>query len=404
MNKLFFVFFFPFILFATVKPGINVLIEEKLSLLKGKKIGVLTNQTGLTKKLVSTIEILEKNAKDYSITALFCPEHGLFGACYAGENVKDGKYKGKIPIYSLHGEHRRPTTQMLKNIDAIVFDIQEIGVRAYTYTSTLFYLMEEAVKHKIQIIVLDRPNPINGNLVDGPMLDKSMRSFLGYVNVPYCHGMTIGELAHFFNKEYAIGCKLEVVKMKGWKRHMTYKDTGLFWTPTSPHIPESETPIYCASTGILGELGLVNIGVGYTQPFKIIGAPWINAEEFAKKLNEQKLPGVSFLPYYYRPFYGIYKNENCQGVQIIITDKTSYRPLAVQYLLIGLLKSHYPKRVNKHLQTISSSKKSLFCKANGNKEMLRMLIEENYIAWKMIEYEKEERKAFLEKRKKYLFY
>jgi len=404
MNIFFLLFFFPFILLATVKPGIDVLIEEKLSLLKGKKIGILTNQTGLTKKLVSTVEILEKNAKDYSITALFCPEHGLFGACYAGEYVKNGKYKGKIPIYSLHGEHRRPTKEMLKNIDTIVFDLQEIGVRAYTYTSTLFYLMEEAAKHKIKIIVLDRPNPINGNLVDGPMLDHEMRSFLGYVNVPYCHGMTVGELAHFFNEEYAIGCKLEVVKMKGWKRHMTYKDTGLFWTPTSPHIPESETPIYCASTGILGELGLVNIGVGYTQPFKIIGAPWINADEFAQRLNEQKLPGVSFLPYYYRPFYGIYKNESCQGVQIIITDKNEYRPLAVQYLLIGLLKSLYPVRVNKHLQTLSASKKSLFNKANGNKEMLKIMIEENYIAWKMIEYEKEKRKAFEEKRKKYLFY
>lgn len=404
MKRFFFLLFFPLFIFSTVKPGIDVLLEEKLSLLKGKKIGILTNQTGLTKKLTSTIEALEKRAKDFSILALFCPEHGLFGSCYAGENVKNGMYKGKTPVYSLHGEHRRPTKEMLKGIDTIVFDIQEIGVRAYTYTSTLFYLMEEAAKNNIQIIVLDRPNPINGDLVDGPMLDNSMRSFLGYVNVPYCHGMTIGELAYFFNEEYKIKCNLEIVKMKGWKRNMTYKDTGLFWTPTSPHIPESETPIYCASTGILGELGLVNIGVGYTQPFKIIGAPWINAEEFAEKLNAQKLVGVSFLPYYFRPFYGIYKDQNCQGVQIIITDKTLYKPLAVQYLLIGLLKSLYPDRVNKHLSSLSSSKKSLFNKANGNKTMLKMLLEESYIAWKMIEYQKEERQAFMDKRKKYLFY
>lgn len=404
MQKLFFLILFPIFLCANVKPGIDVFLEEHLLLLKQKKVGVLTNQTGVTSRLDHTIEALEKKAKDFSIIALFCPEHGLFGTCYAGESVKDGKYKGKIPIYSLHGSTRRPTEQMLKNIDTLLFDIQEIGVRPYTYTATLFYVMEEAAKYNIEVIVLDRPNPIGGDLVDGPMLDPEMRSFLGYINIPYCHGMTIGELAHFFNKEYKVGCRLKVIKMKGWKRSMSFKETGLSWIPTSPNIPESDTPLFCASTGVLGELGLVNIGIGYTQPFKIIGAPWIDAEKFALKLNQQHLPGVLFIPYYYRPFYGAFAKEDCQGVKIIVTDHKLYRPLGVQYLLIGILKSLYPQKVEDHLKVVDRTKKDLFCKANGNTIMLKWLLEEKYIAWKMIEFEKEERKAFLIKRKQYLLY
>jgi len=396
--------FLPILVFGKVKPGIDVLLEENLSLLKGKRVGILTNHTGLTSKLDHCIEALEKRAKDFSITALFCPEHGLFGSEYACEKVKDNKYKGKIPVYSLHGQVRRPTKQMLNKIDILIYDIQEIGVRSYTYASTLFYAMEEASKHKIKVLVLDRPNPINGELVDGPMLHDEQRSFIGYINVPFCHGMTIGELASFFNKEYKIGCELTVIKMKGWERSMSYKDTGLSWIPTSPYIPESDTPLFYASSGILGELGLVNIGIGYTLPFKIIGAPWIEAEKFSLALNKQNLPGVLFVPYYFKPFYGLYKKEDCQGVKIIVTNSTLYRPLAVQYLIIGLLKSHYPKEFNTTIKNLSNLKKSSINKVNGNRTILKWIQEEKYIAWKMIEFEKEERKAFLNKRLKYLLY
>ena len=199
---------------------------------------------------------------------------------------------------------------MLKGIDLLIYDIQDIGSRSYTFLSTLLYVMEEAAKQQIKVMVLDRPNPINGIVMDGPMLEEKWRSFLGYINVPYCHGMTIGELAQYFNGEYKIGCDLEVIPMKGWKRTMSFKDTHLPWVPTSPHVPEAETALVYPVTGILGELGIVNIGIGYTLPFKLIGAPWIQAEAFAEQLNQQQFPGVRFLPFYYRPFYGKFEGEN----------------------------------------------------------------------------------------------
>ena len=209
---------------------------------------------------------------------------------------------------------------MLKDVDILIYDIQDIGSRSYTYITTLFYVMEEAAKAQIPLIVLDRPNPINGLLVEGPMLNERWRSFIGYVNVPYCHGMTVGELALFFNAEYQIGCKLEVIQMQGWKRWMHFEDTGLAWVPTSPHIPEADTPLFYASTGIIGELGIVSIGIGYSLPFKVVGAPWIRAQEFATAMNAQRLPGVHFMPYHFKPFYGLYKEKQCQGVLIRITD------------------------------------------------------------------------------------
>lgn len=227
---------------------------------------------------------------------------------------------------------------------------------------------------------------------------------MGYINVPYCHGMTVAELARYFNIEYKIGCKLHIVPMEGWKRRMTFKETGLAWIPTSPYIPESDTPFFYASTGILGALGVVNIGIGYTLPFKVIGAPWIDGYHLAEKLNEQKLPGVKFVPFYYQPFYGKFAKEQCEGVKIIITSPHIYRPLAVQYMLIGMLKSLYPSQFQAKLNQFTEADRSSFCKVNGNSKILSIITNENFIAWKLIGYDKEERSAFLEKRKKYLMY
>jgi uncharacterized protein YbbC (DUF1343 family) len=293
---------------------------------------------------------------------------------------------------------------MLSNIDVLVYDIQDIGCRSYTYTTTLCYVMEEAAKHHIPLIVLDRPNPINGLMVDGPMLEPKWRSFIGYLNVPYCHGMTIGELARLFNDQYKIGCSLTVYPMRGWKREMSFADTGLQWVPTSPYIPEADTPYYYAATGLLGELSLVNIGIGYTLPFKVIGAPWIRAAEFSAALNAQNLPGVHFLPFHYRPFYGAHKEKDCEGVMIVITNPRTFRPVSSQYMILGILKNLYPKQVQERLRSIDSSKKELFCKASGNDTMLSLLQKERYVAWKLILFHKDEREAFLLTRKKYLLY
>jgi uncharacterized protein YbbC (DUF1343 family) len=372
---------------------------------KNKRVGLITNHTGLNADLRSTVDLFKEKSKDFTLVALFSPEHGLNGVDYAGESVEYTNKEGdKILIHSLHGKTRRPSKEMLQDIDVLIFDIQDIGVRPYTYAATLFYVMEEAVKYNIEVIVLDRPNPINGVVVDGPMLQKKWRSFIGYVNVPYCHGMTIGELALFFNEEYKVECNLTVIPMKGWERWMSFKDTGLHWVPTSPYVPEESTPVFSATTGLLGELSLVNIGIGYTLPFKIVGAPWINAKDFAEHLNHQKLPGVKFLAFHFRPMHGLYASKNCQGVKILITDEERYRPLAVQYLLLGMLKTLYPKEVASRLDVIDASKKKLFCQANGNDEILALLMEERYPAWKMIKFQEEQRKAFVEKRLKYLLY
>ena len=273
--------------------GSDQLLDSKYTpLLKGKRIGLVTNHTAVNCRMESTIDLFKAGSKKglFTLTALFAPEHGLTGSTYAGESILDDEDEEGIPIYSLHGKTRRPTGDMLKQIDVLVYDIQDIGSRSYTYISTLFYAMEECAKKNIQVIVLDRPNPLNGLTVDGPMMEEQYRSFLGYINVPYCHGMTIGELARFFNGEYEIGCKLTVIPMKGWSRRMSFDETGLPWIPTSPYIPEATTAYYYPTTGVLGEFSLVNIGIGFTLPFKVVGAPWIDAKKFAQALNAKNFP------------------------------------------------------------------------------------------------------------------
>ncbi|PIS02342.1 MAG: DUF1343 domain-containing protein [Chlamydiae bacterium CG10_big_fil_rev_8_21_14_0_10_42_34] len=399
MAQIFFFLIFSSFLFSSVTSGVDVFFEDKhFSSLKGKKVAVLTNHTGVDALMRSTLDRLQETVQ---LVAIFSPEHGLKGGHRAGESVQHGEDKG-IAVYSLHGETRRPKPEMMTGIDVLIYDIQCTGVRAYTYSTTLFYMMEEASKLGIEVIVLDRPNPINGLIVDGPMLEDKWRSFIGYINVPYCHGMTIGELAEFFNEEYEVGCKLKVVKMKGWNRSMSYRDTGLAWIPPSPNVPEADTPLFCPSTGILGELHMLNIGIGFTMPFKVVGAPWVDANDFAEKLNSQKLPGVHFQPFHFRPFWGLYKGVDCEGVLIQITDAKIYKPLSVQYLLLGMLKSLYPKEFEKRLA--SGGSKDLFCKANGTDAVYEILLNEKYPAWKLIELHKKERESFLEKRKKYLLY
>ncbi len=384
--------------FSSVKVGLDVFFSNDIcKKYKGKKVGLITNHTGVDSKLRSSISLF-KECKDLELVAIFSPEHGIDGSYYAFESVKDSK-NTEIPIYSLHGATRRPTKEMLKDVDVLFYDIQCIGSRSYTYITTLFYAMEEAVKYNIEIVVLDRPNPIGGDTIDGPILDAKYRSFIGYINVPYCHGMTIGELARYFKGEYKVDCVLNVIEMQGWKRDMSYLDTGLNWIPPSPHIPEPDTPFYYPSTGILGELKILSIGIGYTLPFKVIGAPWVNSELFAEKLNLQNLPGVRFLPFSFKPFYGIFKGKFCRGVKIVITDPKVYRPITVQFAILGILKTLYPQEFEKNMKGLN---KDLFCKALGNSQILNILENEKYATWKLLDYQKGQVESFREKRKKYL--
>lgn len=387
-----------------VQLGIDRLFNSEYShVLNGKRVGLITNQTGVNSKLESTISLLKAHAKSggFQLKALFAPEHGLNGHQYAAEDVEHSKDIDGIPIYSLHGDTRRPTKAMLQNIDILVYDIQDIGSRSYTYITTLFYVMEEAAKMHIPVIVLDRPNPINGVVIDGPMLEEKWRSMVGYINVPYCHGMTIGELARFFNAEYHIECSLTVVPMKGWKREMSWKETGLSWIPTSPNVPEASTVLYYPMTGLLGELQFINIGVGYTLPFRIIGAPWIKGEQLSKQLNAQHFPGVYFYPFHFRPFFGRFSGKDCEGVLILVTNHRIYKPVSTQYLILGMLKSLYPVEFKKIFET-STKQQEMFNKVNGTAEIYRLLKDEKYVVWKLKEFQQDQRSAFINKRKKYL--
>lgn len=390
----------------TVSLGVDELFNGSYDkLLKGKNIGLITNHTAINKDLMSTIDVLKNNAKkyDYKLVALFSPEHGIDGTHHAEEIIDYNNNTDRIPIYSLHGATKRPTEQMLKNVDLLIFDIQDIGCRHYTYASTLFYAMEEAAKYHIKVAVLDRPNPINGITVDGPILDHEQRSFVGYIKTTLCHGMTIGELAKFFNSEYKIGCDLVIIPMKGWHRKMSFEDTGLVWVPTSPQIPEASTPLYYVSTAVLGEgLNTISTGVGYTLPFKVIGAPWMDADIFAKHLNTQNYPGIYFQPFHFKPFFGRYKGQECHGVRLVITDQESYLPVTTQFLIMGIIKSLYPHYFQKGLDNRSKQQKRMFNLLFGTSEVMDIINNNAYIAWKLRTFLEKERAEFMPIRQKYL--
>lgn len=400
-------FFFVFILFVCsalsgkVTVGMDRLLSENayLALLKNKRVGLVTNHTALCQGQKLAAEKMLQKSGDYTLVALFAPEHGFAGNLHASEKVTEGVFAKNIPIYSLHGKTRRPTKEMLENIDILIFDMQDIGCRSYTYISTLFYVMEEAARYKIPLIVTDRPNPMGGLVVDGVGLDETYRSFIGYIDIPYCHGMTVGELASYFNKEYKVEADLIIIPMKGWKRAMTFDETGLAWVPTSPHIPEPDSPLYYTMCGVVGEISLVSTGVGYTTPFKVIGAPWIDGESFAKNLNKQGFPGVSFVPCHFKPFYGLYKNQDCEGVRIIITNPSKIMPVQTQFLIIGMLKSLYPEAFQKAFNKVE---KVSFCKIAGQAEVYDILKNERFAIYKLKSLCQSNRKSFLNKRKQYL--
>lgn len=389
---------------SVVQVGLDRVFDSPFNQqLRGKRVGLLCNQTAINHNHRHAVDLFKTQAKKnkFTLDVLFAPEHGIRGEWHADEKVEDEKDEDGIPVFSLHGKVRRPTEEMLSKIDLLVCDIQDIGSRSYTYLSTLLMAMEEAKKAGVPVLVLDRPNPMSGLVVDGPLLEDKWRSFVGYVNVPYCHGMTLGELARFYNSEYEIGCKLTVVPMKGWNRKMTFQETGLTWVPTSPNIPESDSPWYYPTTGILGELQIVSIGIGYTLPFKVLGAPWIDAEKFAEKLNTQKFEGVTFLPFHFRPFKGKFANETCHGVRIVITDFMRYKPILTQYLLIGMLKSLYPKKFEEAIAS-SLKRKEMFCKVTGCDDVYQLITEGKFIIWQLKKLHADKIEQFKVKRLKYL--
>ncbi len=353
---------------SNITPGIEVLLESHNELVSGKRVGLITNATGITSTFTTTIDVLYE-APDIALVALYGPEHGVRGDIEAGYTVHQYiDSETGVPVYSLYGQTRKPTPEMLANVDVLLYDIQDIGSRGYTYIYTMALAMEAAKESGKPFIVLDRPNPLGGNRVEGNVLDPEFSSFIGLYPIPYIYGMTVGELARLFNNEFNIQCDLTIVPMKGWKRDMLYEDTGLPWVPTSPHVPHSDTPLFVAATGCIGELGTVSEGVGYTSPFELIGAPWINGNELANHLNSINLPGVHFRPLTFKPFYHRFIKEQCSGVQIHITDKHKFSPSLFQLHLITILFQLYPDH-----DIFDTQRISMFDKAYGTDQVRKSI-------------------------------
>lgn len=327
-----------------IKTGIEVLKEQNFKCLEGKRVGLITNPTGVDNQLKSTIDILHE-APNVQLVALYGPEHGVRGDAHAGDKVEnESDAFTKLPVHSLYGKTRKPTPEMLQGIDVLVYDIQDIGCRSFTYISTMGLAMEAAAENNITFIVLDRPNPVGGLKIEGNLAEDGYISFVSQFKIPYLYALTCGELALMLNGENMLEkqCKLHVVKMKGWKRNMDYTQTGLQWVPSSPHIPHPHSAIFYPVSGILGELGYMSIGVGYTVPFQMFAAPWIKAEELTARMNALKLPGVIFRSIHLKPFYSMYKDEHIQGVQVHITDFRKAALSDIQFLLMQEVAVLYP--------------------------------------------------------------
>ncbi len=326
----------------TVMLGSENFMANYKYLVDGLRTALLTNPSGVNRNLESTADIFMADPA-INLVALFGPEHGIRGAIYAGEKIKDDTDPATgLPVYSLYGSQRKPTPEILAEIDVIFVDIQDIGLRAYTYIYTMAKVMEAAAESGKKVIVLDRPNPIGGTVLEGNLVEPGLESFVGLYPIPYRPGMTIGELAQLFNSEYGINCDLQVIPLVGWKRSMYWKETGLPWVPPSPHVPHWETVLYMIATGIFGELGTVSEGVGYTSPFELVGAPWINGPELAHALNALNLEGIRFRPLFFKSFYAHFPGEISQGVQLHITDYENLRPYTVGLHIMQILVSLYP--------------------------------------------------------------
>ena len=330
---------------ANVKTGLEVLREEGFKVLEGKRVGLTTNPTGVDSQLKSTIDILWE-AKNVNLVALYGPEHGVRGNVHAGDHVdNEVDPKTGLKMYSLYGKTSKPTKEMMDEIDVMVYDIQDNGCRSYTYISTLGKLMEACIEFDKELVVLDRPNPLGGEKIEGNVVEDGYKSFVSQFRIPYVYGQTPGELALYLNAtDYENKCKLHVVKMKGWKRSMTWDETGLEWIVASPHVPHAEAAVFYSVTGIFGEFGYVNIGVGYTLPFQIMGAPWINADSLANALNDLNLAGIEFRPIYFKPYYSVFKGELCEGVQIHILDYKAAKLSEVQFLIVQEMMRLWPEK------------------------------------------------------------
>lgn len=393
-----------------VKTGIEVLRERNYEELKGRRVGLVTNPSGVDACLRSTIDILF-NAPEVELVALYGPEHGVRGDVYAGGHITDAVDEATgLPVYSLYGPTRKPVPQMLEGIDVMVYDIQDVGVRSYTYISTLGLVMEACGEMGIEVMVLDRPNPLGGNKIEGCVVEPGFFSFVSQYRIPYVYGLTVGEVAMMINEEgmncgqkgtqEPAHCKLTVIPMEGWTRDMVYEDTGLPWVLPSPNIPFKDTPMHYAAAGICGELyGFLNIGVGYTLPFQVFSATWLDAVRLKERLESYELPGISFRTIWFKPFSGSQKGELVQGVQYFFTDYEQARITETQFFVMQAVAELYPDK--KAFQIINGY--GLFDKVCGT-DYVRNEIQKHYKASDIIGYWRKDEDAFRALSQKYHIY
>jgi len=389
-----------------VKTGLEVIEGSSFQALKGKRVGLITNPTGIDKKFRSTVDIMFQSP-EVNLVALYGPEHGVRGDFAAGEKITttSDPVTG-LPVFSLYGNTRKPSPDMLKGIDVLVYDVQDIGSRSYTYISTLGLAMEAAAENNIEFVVLDRPNPLGGLIMEGPVTREGFFSFVSQYPIPYVHGMTVGELAVFLNSEgllkNGVKCKLEVVEMEGWKRNMLFEETGLPWIASSPHIPYVTTPLFYPATGILGELYVISIGVGYTMPFQLFAAEWIDdADKLANNLNSLGLAGVIFRPIHYKPYYSVSTGKVVHGVQIHFTDVRKANLSLLQFYLLQEAYKLWPEQ--NAFELCEPARHNMFDKVCGTDEV-RLKFVKNFTVESIKDIWMKDIPAFRKRAEKYFRY
>jgi len=373
-----------------VLTGLDVLSEQKFAMLSGHSVGLVTNQTGVDMRGRRAIDLLV-NAPGMRLTAIFTPEHGLMGQSDTdvphGRDVVTGR-----PIWSLYGVTRRPTPGMLKDITLLVFDIQDVGARYYTYLTTLIYVMEEAAKQRIPVVVLDRPNPINGRIVEGPVMDTDLQSFTAPHPIPVRTGLTIGEFAKLAAAERKIPVSLTVVPLVGWDRDRWFDETGLPWVNPSPNIRSVTQALLYSGVGLLEATNL-SVGRGTEMPFEVVGAPWIEPRGLAEALNRQGLRGVRFDPIWFTPTADVYAGVACGGVRMVVTDREAIRPVTVAFALARTLRERHRDQFRpENIQNLLVNRSTMWAFLRG--EVLDRLV-----AWAEVD-----RSSFLNRRASYLMY
>ena len=353
-----------------VTTGLEHLIEMNFEPIKGKRVGLITNATGVDATLRSTIDILHESP-EVDLVALYGPEHGVRGDYAAGDKVESYTDPSTgIPVFSLYGATRKPNPEMLNQVEVLVYDIQDIGVRSYTYISTMGLAMEAAAELDIPFVVLDRPNPLGGLKVEGALVEEEFKSFVSAFPIPYVYGLTPGEIAKMIASEQWMNThkpvQLEVIEMKGWERAMTFEDTGLPWVPTSPHIPHPYSSYYYVTSGIMGELGIFSEGVGYTLPFQVFASEWIDEQRLSDAMNALDIPGVYFRPIVFKPFYGRDQSKTLHGVQIHIYDFDSVELMPLQFYFMQVHAQLYP---DVPIFEQSQNRWNMFDKVNGTDEV-----------------------------------